>query len=267
MPTRLQAPTSIAARKRPLQAALITGATQRIGRAIALALARAGYGIVVHARQETAASDSILREIAALGVPAHLVLADLADAHATARLIPEAVAAAGPLTHLVNNASQFEDDALGALDAERWDRQFAVNLRAPVFLAQAFAAQIDEMSGGSIVNVTDQRAFKPVPRQFSYTLTKCALNAATTMLAQALAPRVRVNAVAPGPTLPSPRQDEAAFTQQVSELPLGHGPAPDDIAAAVLYLVGAEAVTGVTIAVDGGQHIAWRTPDVAEIAE
>jgi NAD(P)-dependent dehydrogenase (short-subunit alcohol dehydrogenase family) len=140
----------------------------------------------------------------------------------------------------------------------------AVNLAAPLFLAKAFAAQAP--AGSGIVNVLDQRVFKPTPRFFSYSLAKSALHSATTTLAQALAPRVRVNAVAPGPTLPSPRQSEAEFAQQAATLPLRRGPTPDDIAAAVVYLAKAEAVTGITIAVDGGQHVAWRTAD-SDLAE
>jgi NAD(P)-dependent dehydrogenase (short-subunit alcohol dehydrogenase family) len=249
--------------------ALVTGGARRIGRAISLALAQAGYGVVVHARRESEADREVIREIAALGVPAHIVFADFADASSTAGLVDSAAAIAGSLSLLVNNASAFESDAIGSLDANAWDRAFAINLRAPIFLAEAFAAHIEagRIIGASIVNITDQRAFKPLPRQFSYTLTKSALHAATMMLAQALAPRVRVNAVAPGPTLPSPRQDTAEFARQAGALPLGRGPSPEEVAAAVLYLANAASVTGVTIAVDGGQHTAWQTPDVADIVE
>ena len=155
----------------------------------------------------------------------------------------------------------------GRLERERFDHQFAVNLRAPLFLAQDFAAQARDGSDPSIVNVVDQRVFRLTPRFFSYTLTKSALNTATTTLAQALAPRIRVNAVAPGPTLPSPRQDAQAFAQQAALVPLGRGPRPDEIADAVLYLAGARSVTGVTIAVDGGQHVAWETPDATGVDE
>jgi NAD(P)-dependent dehydrogenase (short-subunit alcohol dehydrogenase family) len=136
-----------------------------------------------------------------------------------------------------------------------------------LFLAQAFAAQARPDDDPSIVNIVDQRVFAPTPRFFSYTLTKSALHTATTTLAQALAPRVRVNAVAPGPTLPSPRQDAQAFARQAALVPLGRGPTPDEIADAVRYLAGARSVTGVTIAVDGGQHIAWQTPDATAIDE
>jgi NAD(P)-dependent dehydrogenase (short-subunit alcohol dehydrogenase family) len=135
----------------------------------------------------------------------------------------------------------------------------AINLTAPLFLTQAFAAQAP--AGASIVNVVDQRVLKPTPRFFSYALSKSALASATLTLAQALAPKVRVNAVAPGPTLPSPRQSAEQFAVQAASVPLGRGPSPEDIAAAVVYLAGANSVTGTVIAVDGGQHIAWRTLD------
>ena len=178
--------------------------------------------------------------------------------------MPAAAAAFGPLTLLVNSAAEFEPDEIESLERARLERTFAVNMAAPLFLAQAFAAQAP--AGASIVNVIDQRVFRPTPRFLSYTLSKSALHMATTTLAQALAPRLRVNAVAPGPTLPSPRQTQAQFTEQAATLPLQHGPSPEDIAAAVLYLAGAASVTGVTIAVDGGQHLAWRTPD-SDVAE
>jgi NAD(P)-dependent dehydrogenase (short-subunit alcohol dehydrogenase family) len=150
------------------------------------------------------------------------------------------VAAFGPLTLLVNNASIFEDDEVGSLEPEAWDRHFAINLRAPVFLAQAFAAQVAAGVDASIANVVDQRVRKLTPRQFSYTLSKAALHAATTTLAQALAPRVRVNAVAPGPTLPSPRQELIQFAAQAASLPLARGPSPEAIAAAVVFLARAD---------------------------
>jgi NAD(P)-dependent dehydrogenase (short-subunit alcohol dehydrogenase family) len=153
---------------------------------------------------------------------------------------------------------------VGALDGALFDRTFAVNLRAPLFLAQAFAGQAPD--GASIVNLLDQRVLKPTPLFVSYSLSKTALYGATTSLAQALAPRIRVNAVAPGPVLPSPRQTEADFARQAAVLPLGRGPVPEEIADAVLFLARATSITGQTVAVDGGQHLAWRTPD-ADVPE
>jgi len=242
------------------RAALITGAGRRIGRAIALALSRAGYAVVLHAHRSRSEAEDTANEIAAAGGRASIVLADLADAEALRGLIP-AAAAFGPLALLVNNASLFEEDDIATLDRGAFERTFAVNLTAPVFLSQAFAAQAPGRADASIVNVVDQRVLKPTPRFFSYTLSKSALHAATVTLAQALAPRLRVNAVAPGPTLPSPRQSPAQFAAQATSVPLRRGPSPKDIAAAVIYLAGATSVTGTVIAVDGGQHIAWRTLD------
>jgi NAD(P)-dependent dehydrogenase (short-subunit alcohol dehydrogenase family) len=251
----------------PARAALVTGAAQRIGRAIALALAQRGYAIALHVRRSGAAAASLAGEIAAAGGRAAVVEADLADHDAVLRLVPAAAAAVGPLSLLVNNVAEFEPDEIGRLDRARFDRHFAVNLRAPIFLAEAFAAQAPPDADASIVNLLDQRVLKPTPRFFSYGLTKSALHVATTTLAQALAPRIRVNAVAPGPTLPSPRQDAAAFARQAGAVPLGRGPRPPEIADAVLYLAGAASVTGATIAVDGGQHLAWRTADATEVEE
>lgn len=241
--------------------ALVTGGGKRIGGAISRALAEAGYAVVIHAHAAEGDAAKLAGEIEAQGGRAATVTADLAYTEAIAPLIADAEKPFGPVTLLVNCASVFEDDAVGTLDAARWDHQFAVNLRAPIFLAQAFAAALPPEATGCVINVTDQRARKLVPRHFSYTLTKSALDAATVMLAQALCPRIRVNAVAPGPTLPSPRQDADAFRTQQSVLPLGLGPEPDDIARAVVFLAGATSVTGETIAVDGGQHIAWKSPD------
>ncbi len=238
--------------------ALITGAGRRIGRAITLALSRAGYAVVLNSHASRAEAEKLAADIIDVGGRAAVVLADLAD-HDAVRGLIAAAGAFGPLTLLVNNASEFESDEIGNLERARFERTMAVNLTAPLFLAQAFAAQAP--AGASIVNIVDQRVLKPTPLFFSYALSKAALHDATTMLAQALAPKLRVNAVAPGPTLPSPRQSEEQFAAQAKTMPLGHGPSPDDIAAAVLYLAEAKSVTGVTIAVDGGQHLAWRTPD------
>jgi NAD(P)-dependent dehydrogenase (short-subunit alcohol dehydrogenase family) len=248
-------------------AALVTGGARRIGREIVLALARAGYAVAIQTRHSQGAAADLVAEISTRGGRAGLVVADLADHDSVIDLVPAAAAAVGPLTLLVNNAAEFEPDAIGHLERDRFDRHFAVNLRAPVFLAEAFAAQAPVAGDPSIVNLLDQRIYRPTPRFLSYGLTKSALHAATTTLAQALAPHIRVNAIAPGPTLPSSRQDDSVFRRQTKAVPLGHGPSPAEIAAAVVYLASAPSVTGVTIAVDGGQHLAWRTASVADITE
>jgi NAD(P)-dependent dehydrogenase (short-subunit alcohol dehydrogenase family) len=240
--------------------ALVTGAGRRIGAAIALALARAGYSVVLHANNSRDDAERLADSISRGGGRASVVLADLADQEAVRRLVP-AAASFGPLTLLVNNAGEFEPDDIETLSHARFRRAVAVNLEAPLFLSQAFAAQVTASIDASIVNVVDQRVLRPNPRFFSYTLSKSALFTATTTLAQALAPKLRVNAVAPGPTLPSSRQTDAQFAAQAASLPLQRGPRPDDIAAAVVYLAQATSVTGVTIPVDGGQHLSWRAAD------
>jgi NAD(P)-dependent dehydrogenase (short-subunit alcohol dehydrogenase family) len=253
------------ARKEDRGVALVTGAGQRIGRAIATALANAGYAIAIHCRKSKDEAQSLADEIGKFGARATILVADLADEKAVVRLVPDAAKALGPLTLLVNSAAIFEPDGIGNIERARWDRQFAINLVAPVFLTDTFAAQAPD--GSLIVNLVDQRVFKLTPHFLSYTLTKAALAAATHTLAQALAPRIRVNGVAPGPTLPSPRQDPKEFARQTARLPLGHGPSPEDIANAVVFLASARSTTGVIVSVDGGQHIAWQTPDTVGIQE
>jgi NAD(P)-dependent dehydrogenase (short-subunit alcohol dehydrogenase family) len=237
--------------------ALVTGAARRIGRALALAAARAGYDVVVHHHLTDAAET--VRDIEALGRRARAVRADLADAGACRSL-----AGGGELTALVNSASLFDDDRIATLTPAGWDAAMATNLRAPVLLSQAFAAALPAGADGLIVNIVDQRVLKPTPQFFSYAVSKAGLWAATQMLAQALAPRIRVNAIAPGPTLRSVHQSEAAFDAERSAVLLGHGASPEEIGQALAYLIDARSVTGQMIAVDGGQHLAWRTPDIID---
>ena len=251
-----------------IKAALVTGGAQRIGRGIVERLAREGYGIAIHCRRSADVAEGIASRIEAAGGRAVVVKGDLADASAVDRLVDDAVSALGiPLTLLVNNASEFEPDEVETLSQDRWDRHFAVNLRAPAFLARDFARQLPADREGSIVNIVDQRVWKLTPQFFSYTLTKAALFTATQTMAQALAPRIRVNAIGPGPTLANERQGDEDFNKQAQAVLLGHGGTPDEIAEAVVYLAGARSVTGQMIAVDGGQHLAWETPDVAGIKE
>jgi NAD(P)-dependent dehydrogenase (short-subunit alcohol dehydrogenase family) len=246
------------------KAALVTGGARRIGRAISLALHQAGYAVAIQANRSVADAQALRDEIVGDGGRAAVVRADLVEQGSVMGLVAAAVEAVGPLSLLVNNAATFEPDAIGALDVARFDRQFAVNLRAPVFLSEAFAAQAQnrsEESAASIVNILDQRVFKLTPQFVSYTLAKSALHSATRMLAQALAPQVRVNAVAPGPTMASARQDADDFARQAAAVPLGHGPSAEEVAAAVVYLASARSITGTTLIVDGGQHLAWQTSD------
>ena len=247
--------------------ALVTGGAKRIGRAISLRLGRAGYAVAIHGRGPSEEAEALRVELTANGGLAAIVTGDLADPAAMDRLIPQAREALGPVKLLVNNASVFLPDDVRRLDLATWERHFAVNLRAPTFLAAAFAAQVPPEAEGAVVNILDQRVWRPTPQFFSYTLTKAALHTATKTMAQALAPRIRVNAVGPGPTLMSTRQTPEDFARQVAALPLGTGPTPDDIAEAVLMLANARTVTGQMIAPDSGQHLAWETPDVVGVSE
>ncbi|MBN8938452.1 MAG: SDR family oxidoreductase [Rhizobiales bacterium] len=247
------------------ETALITGGARRIGRAITEALAMAGFGVVIHVNRSVAEGEALAAAIRGRGGRAAVIVADLADPQAVDRLVGAARAALGPLSLLVNNASEFEEDHLGTLTREGWNRQFRVNLQTPSFLAQDFAAQAPD--GASIVNIVDQRVFKLTPQFYSYTLTKIALQAATQTMAQALAPRIRVNAVAPGPTFANERQDAADFERQAASTLLGRPSTPESVADAVVYLACAHTVTGTTIAVDSGQHLAWKTADVWGIKE
>lgn len=249
------------------QAALVTGGAKRIGAAISIALADAGYAVAIHCNHSEAEAADLAAHIRVSGGKATVVRADLESAVDAARLVNEVVSSIGvPLTLLVNSASLFEADDIRDLDMALWERQFAVNLRAPAILASTFARALPPGARGSIINILDQRVWKPTPRNFSYTLTKSALFTATRTMAQALAPAIRVNAVGPGPILASERQTEDDFATQIAALPLERQISPAEIADAVLWLANAPSVTGQMIAVDGGQHLAWRTPD-ALVAE
>ncbi len=241
-------------------AALVTGASRRIGRAIVLALARRGHDIAIHHRSSAEDAEALAAEVRSLGRRAAILAADLTKEAEVRDLLPAAVETLGPLSVLVNNASVFEDDRVGALSRDTWDKHLETNLRAPLVLIEAFAAQARE--GSAVVNLLDQRVLKPDPRFVSYALSRNGLWWATRTMAQALAPRIRVNGVGPGPTLKSIHQTDEEFAAEASSVPLGHGATPEDIAAAVLYLVDARSVTGQMIAVDGGQHLAWQTPDI-----
>lgn len=249
--------------------ALVTGAGRRIGRALALAFAGAGYDVAVHHRSGSReGAEQVVGEVATLGRRAVALTAELTVEGEVRALVGRAAAALGTVTLLVNNASQFGDDRFGALTRMRWDLHMETNLRAPIVLSEAFAAAL---GGGPadgeamILNVLDQRVLKPNPQFFSYSLTKSALWTATRMMAQALAPRIRVNAVGPGPTFASIHQDADAFAAEAAATPLGRGSSVEDICAAAVYLAGARSVTGQMIAVDGGQHLAWRTPDILDL--
>ena len=244
--------------------ALITGAGRRIGRAIALDLATRGWAVGVHHAGSAVDARAVATEIEGRGGKAIVLQADLADATAVAGLVPDCRRRLGAPTCLINNAALFLEDSIGTLDVAQWDTQLAVNLRAPVFLAQAFAAGLPSNVRGNIINIIDQRVWRPTPQFFSYTAAKAGLWAVTRTLAQALAPRIRVNAIGPGPALRSVHQSEADFDMEAAATLLGHGTTPDEIASAIRFILDAPAMTGQMIALDGGQHLAWRTPDISE---
>jgi NAD(P)-dependent dehydrogenase (short-subunit alcohol dehydrogenase family) len=242
---------------------LITGAAKRLGRAIALHLAASGWSVAVHYNSSQAEAEETVAALHEKGVHAAAINADLTMEDDTERLIERAREAVGPLTALVNNASVFENDTLATMTRESWDKHIEANLRAPLVLSRNFAEQVPEGQEGAIVNLLDQRLLKPTPQFLSYGVSRAGLHWLTITLAQALAPRIRVNGVAPGPTLRNERQSEAHFTRQQESTILGRGADPVDVAEAVRYLLDARAVTGQMIAVDGGQHLIWKTVDVS----
>jgi len=246
-----------------VKTALVTGAAKRLGRAIALDLARHGWSIALHYNSSEKEARATAADAATTGVKVALLKADLGRESETATLIERAAAELGPLTALINSASLFENDDWYSVTRESWDKHMEVNLRAPFVLAQAFAHQVPRDETGAIVNLIDQRVLKPTPQFLSYSLSKSGLYWLTTTLAQALAPRVRVNAVGPGPTMVNARQSQADFARQREATVLGRGAEPQDVCDAVRYLLEASSVTGQMIAVDGGQHLIWRTPDVS----
>ena len=252
--------------------ALVTGAGARLGRAMALELARHGYDVAVHYATSADGAKDTARLVRDLGCAATVLQGDLLNPKHVDRLIPEAARAlGGPLTVLINNASIFEYDRIDTATSNSWDRHINSNLRAPFFLTQAFAAQAPEaavddrgepVATGLVINMLDQRVKKLTPEFATYTIAKMGLWALTQTAAQALAPRIRVNAIAPGPTLIGARQSDAHFTRQRAGTILGRGANPEDITAALGYFLHAPGVTGQMLATDGGQHLGWQTPDI-----
>ncbi len=242
--------------------ALVTGGARRIGRAIALALAADGWDIAVHYGRSKRDAQTTVAQIEALGRRAVALPCNLADERAVRGLLARVKPALGAVRCVVNNASLFEFDDVRRFTVARHARLAAVNLGAPVLLAQALGAQLPRAAQGVVVNLLDQKLFNPNPDFFAYTLTKAALEHATTLLAQALAPRVRVVGVAPGITMRSGAQSRAGFERAHGRTPLGRSSTPEDIAAAVAYLARAQAVTGTTLLVDGGQHLLASPRDI-----
>ncbi len=237
-------------------AALITGGARRLGRALVTAAADAGYDVAIHVRSVDDEAEAAAAEVRARGRKATILACDLRKESTTVALVGEAEAELGAVTLLVNSASVFEDDAFSDMNRASWDAHMETNLRAPLVLAQAFARRLPAGRQGLIVNILDQRVLNPAPEFFSYSLSKSALWDATRMLARALAPRIRVNGIGPGPTLPSIHQDQQAFAAEVEATPLRRSVPPGEIGQALRYLIDASSVTGQMIAVDSGQHLA-----------
>jgi len=253
-------------------AALVTGSARRLGRAMALELARRGFDVAVHYVGSGDEADETVAGLRALGVNAVSVQADLLDAAQQQSLVERAVQALGkPLSVLVNNASVFEYDTLQTATRTSWDRHIESNLRAPFVLTQAFAAQAadarvdarrEPVATGCVVNMIDQRVRKLTPEFMTYTIAKAGLWTLTQTAARALAPRIRVNAIGPGPTMQGARQTKQHFDNQRAATVLERGSNPEDIVGALGYILDAPALTGQLLCIDGGQHLAWRTPDI-----
>lgn len=241
-------------------AALVTGGGKRIGAALVRGLAASGWAVAVHHRAADGAAEALCAEIAAAGGRAVALQADLADERAVLPLVERAGAALGPLGLLVNNASLFEFDDMASCNRASWDAHLDVNLRAPFVLTQRFAAALPEEARGLVVNLLDTRVWNLAPGYLSYTLSKAGLWTLTRTLAQALAPRIRVNAIGPGPTLPSRGQSEGDFRARRAALPLGDGPSPTEIAAALQFIISARSLTGQMIGLDGGDHLSANRP-------
>ncbi len=237
--------------------ALVTGAAHRIGRAIALGLAADGWAVAIHYHRSRDEAEGLCHDIKARGGRACALSADLTDEGATAALIPEAAKALGPLTCLVNNASVFESDHAADATRESWDRHMEINLRAPFALTQCFARHLPAETSGNVINLLDQRVANLTPHFLSYTLSKSGLWTLTRTLALALAPRIRVNGIAPGPVLPSARQSDEQFAGQCAATPLGRAITPEDIHAGVRFILSAPSMTGQMLALDSGQHLNW----------
>lgn len=247
--------------------ALVTGAARRIGAAIARDLAAHGWKVALHANTSRPEAEAVAAEIRACGGEAVVVAGDLSDLAALAPLIDAATEALGPIGLLVNNASEFEPDEMGTLDPVRFERHLRVDLVSPCLLADLWAARLPAETSGQVINVIDQRVLRPTPKFFSYTLAKSALWTATRTMAQALAPRIRVNALGPGPSFRNTRQSDEDFARQSAAVPLRRGPEPEEFGRAVRFLAEMPSLTGQMICLDGGQHLAWETPDVVGVGE
>jgi NAD(P)-dependent dehydrogenase (short-subunit alcohol dehydrogenase family) len=249
------------------KAALVTGGAQRIGRALSLALSEDGFAVAVHHHRSCDAAECVVQEIRSQGGTAVALRADLAEESAVKALLPRAEAALGPIGCLINNAAVFADDTVETATRESWDLHLAVNLRAPFVLIQDLASRLPARAGGVVINLLDQRVWSLTPYFVSYTLSKAGLWTLTRTMSLALAPRIRVNGIGPGPALPSSRQSTEQFIRQRATMPLHRGTSPEEIAAAMRFILAAPAMTGQMIALDGGQHLGWAQPQRLPVVE
>lgn len=236
---------------------LITGGAKRIGQAIAKHLASDGWDIAIHYSTSDAEADATVQELRKAGAKAVALKADLCDEGALQTLVPQAAEALGDLSAVINNASIFQQDDLKGDDLSVWNQHMAIHVRAPFVLTKALYNLVPDGDVGAVVNVVDQRVLNPTRHFPSYSISKMALWDQTQVLARAMAPKIRVNAIGPGPVLPSTRQSEEDFSRQASQTPLGKAVDPDEIAAAAAFLLDASSVSGQIIAVDAGQHLNW----------
>jgi NAD(P)-dependent dehydrogenase (short-subunit alcohol dehydrogenase family) len=249
------------------KAALVTGGAQRIGRALVLALAEDGFAVAVHYHRSREAAENLVHAIQVKGGASVALKADLADEQAVMMLLPLAERTLGPIGCLVNNAAVFAEDTVETATRESWDLHLAVNLRAPFVLIQEFAARLPSDAAGVAINLLDQRVWSLTPYFTTYTLSKAGLWTLTQAMALALAPRIRVNGIGPGPTVPSSRQSPEQFARQRAMMPLHRGTSPQEIAAAMRFILSAPAMTGQMIALDGGQHLGWAQPQRQPVLE
>jgi len=247
--------------------ALITGAAKRIGRSIAFELSDAGWSVAIHHRSSEMEAEDTVSSILSKGGNAVAIAAELSNEEETLGLIAQTKSLLGPIGCLVNNASIFEYDSIDSVSLQSWNDHMAINLRAPFLLSQSMSASLPEGYHGVIINILDQRVWNLTPHFISYTLSKSGLWTLTQTLALALAPNIRVNAIGPGPVLPSIRQTESQFFDQCKNTPLQQGAKPEEIALAVRFIVMASSMTGQMIALDGGQHLGWSLPKGSEFEE
>jgi NAD(P)-dependent dehydrogenase (short-subunit alcohol dehydrogenase family) len=253
-----------AANERPV--VLVTGGARRIGRAICLELARRGWTVALHYRDSVADAADTVFEVESAGGRAQAFAADLADEARCRTLVPEVLKACGRIDAVVNNASLFEHDDIFSFGHDTMERHWRANVAPALLLARALHAALPPGRNGAVINLLDQKLWNPNPDHLSYTLSKSALHAATTLLAQALAPRVRVCGVAPGVTLPSGPMDAGESAAAHRMTPLARSSTPEDVARAVHFLLESPAITGTTLLVDGGQHLQPQPRDVLFLA-